>query len=756
MREPWHIATTFLLVFAASAIQVPNVHSQGVVPDVLCLGHGSTEKPISYSTVVDPASGLKRGCDVCHDFETGAYEGGEGKNIRWIRTQIEFPKGSGNWHTVKYTKEKSEHPCSDATPCDGTLADGDDRNLDGPCEVCHENTRHHLNTGDSHSHNDGLKCTAERCHPHFGSEDTYWFRPNLGGAKQAHYVHFDRERGPKLGDSAACPTCHTAEQLLTQTNRCLHCHAPYSDATGPIKIFKDGNLLETTTVCNNCHSPEGPYDGVNDPVIGAKNNFRNSDISSNVYAGQNLKPGKEKWCVGCHDGDSNDPSSLPANSKQNGKGVFAPNVAGDGKKYGYWVSGHGRPSANKNCPECHDLSKTHIDSMARTYDVDEKVAFKALTVAQSAYVNGYRLRSGDAAHQLKVPRINQTDKVDTESFTLCANQACHRWNKLTSMPEQNTGFWSTDNSDNQKNLHAVHLTGFSFNERSVVWDSDDDGAASTYSLSGGDSMISCPTCHNPHGTRMFFNNGTYAANSVMVRDGSLDSLEKDKALRDGRNYRGLKFMWYTEGAGSEGSGEQTNKKSESMSGQLTTGAPSCTATCHTRTIYERNGSLLDSKKQAPQIATMTISTTDTRNVAKTVFSANDTMRVHVSFSIVGDPKSTYFVKPSRVASKLGISGKWWGMLMDQLGLRGLEPNAQINLAPGQYNDFFVWEVDLSNKPVASGNNIAQVMLKMWQRDGMGSTLSYNKVQKSFKILPSLTTDSIAGVSKNKPARKTKK
>ena len=131
------------------------------------------------------------------------------------------------------------------------------------------------------------------------------------------------------------------------------CHHP-----NPVNYtqFADNKDIDSTTVCNTWHSPHGPYNGVSDSVIGAKPNW-----ASGVYDGSTLNPGKEKWCVGCHD---NDPALID--------GVDAPKVGGDGLNYGYFANGHSNAPNNANlvCTDCHDLSLTHIDGEPRTYEFD--------------------------------------------------------------------------------------------------------------------------------------------------------------------------------------------------------------------------------------------------------------------------------------------------------------------------------------------------------------------------------------------------
>jgi hypothetical protein len=74
----------------------------------------------------------------------------------------------------------------------------------------------------------------------------------------------------------------------------------------------DGNFLEATHVCDDCHSPDGAFPG-GDPQfslldlhIGAKANWNEGIYEAD---GVTLKSGKEDWCATCHD-------DAPAYSRQ--------------------------------------------------------------------------------------------------------------------------------------------------------------------------------------------------------------------------------------------------------------------------------------------------------------------------------------------------------------------------------------------------------------------------------------------------------
>jgi hypothetical protein len=142
----------------------------------------------------------------------------------------------------------------------------------------------HVKTG----HYEGVPCA--QCHVH-GS---------VPGAFQAksHDMHIN-------AGNMTCADCHTDPFQFNPTR------------------FSDGQTLADTTVCNNCHNPGGAYDGVNDPVIGGKNNWTDGVYADNAR----LLPGKETWCLGCHDRRA---------------------------------SSHARNSTGKVCQDCHSRRQFHM------------------------------------------------------------------------------------------------------------------------------------------------------------------------------------------------------------------------------------------------------------------------------------------------------------------------------------------------------------------------------------------------------------
>ncbi|MEN8262176.1 MAG: LamG-like jellyroll fold domain-containing protein [Nitrospirota bacterium] len=218
-----------------------------------------------------------------------------------------------------------------------SFADGD-LTLDGICEACHQQTNHFRNynpvTGESlydrlHANMNypaGTDCTF--CHKH---ENGF-----IGMGDGAHTTHVIDDNGPKLW----CGDCH-------------------GENTPP--VLADGLDLASTTVCDNCHSSDG--------IADAKTNWHEDPGTWVSTAGE------ESFCGSCHD-------LTPGNSRQEGTGFNAPGVAGDKTNYGFFETGHGRPTAsgnfenlswqettagngnpaaNRSCSDCHDLTSQHFN-----------------------------------------------------------------------------------------------------------------------------------------------------------------------------------------------------------------------------------------------------------------------------------------------------------------------------------------------------------------------------------------------------------
>ncbi|MDH4157684.1 MAG: right-handed parallel beta-helix repeat-containing protein, partial [candidate division Zixibacteria bacterium] len=432
--------------------------------------------------------------------------------------------GQWKWKPVKFFDRTGTN----------SFADGDSTR-DGPCEVCHTKTRHFRNDGsaDDQLHTNmgtvaGTNCTA--CHAHdsgfahgSGSEGTgcipchghdegTYYDPDMTlpytanaenktsqgrGTHQSHSTHTESISG--ISPSSAGDDDRKGPGIY-----CADCH----DIT-KFPLFKDGKTLANTTVCDPCHSPGGTYDGVNDPVIGAKANWK-----SGVYEADSktLQVSKEKWCAGCHDEE-------PGNSKPDDSGVDAPDVIGDedgyytyGTGWGFYKTGHGLAAEEAypykggllppqlvngasrpvNCDGCHDFSTAHIDHDSRTFNCGDGCN-------STEYRQSYRLKLVDGKEPMEIPWTGATNANSTEKYRLCVS--CHAPGPFVDPLNKNTNMYTwSDNNPDFVNRHVSHLS-----MASSYYPAD-------YNYSSADTTkITCVICHNVHGSTRL----------AMVRDGKL-------------------------------------------------------------------------------------------------------------------------------------------------------------------------------------------------------------------------------------------
>ncbi|MCP4589355.1 MAG: hypothetical protein GY842_01290, partial [bacterium] len=242
---------------------------------------------------------------------------------------------------------------------------------DGVCEVCHTGTSYHRNSpAGNHDHYADSLCTD--CHPH--SEG---FKPGAGACTSCHGQPPDGDVSPNLAGAHAT---HMMSTNGPQIGDCFECHAPLaagvhnntvaSFASG-VDANSNGDIeLSETDVCDACHSPDGPFDGV-------------------AEGKANWTVGAAVSCEGCHDTGT---STI--------QGVTAPPVAGNNTTWGYFATGHGRNGA-LGCAACHDTTTTHFDGVARTYAFDS--AYYGPAQSGVAYAAGYRLREVGGEVPLMIP-----------------------------------------------------------------------------------------------------------------------------------------------------------------------------------------------------------------------------------------------------------------------------------------------------------------------------------------------------------------
>ncbi|MDA3936999.1 MAG: hypothetical protein PF636_09145, partial [Actinomycetota bacterium] len=363
-----------------------------------------------------------------------------------------------------------------------------------PCGDCHGSTGH-----SPQGHGGASDCGDSACH----------------GGSGSHPVHLDAAdpRGP---GGMECTDCHADgafPRFASGTD---------SDSSGRID-------LDETDVCDDCHSPGGSYNGVDSgpapsgaQSVGAKDNW-----SSHAYeTTSTLSPGKERWCVGCHDGNPDVVGEEPSLID----GVYAPPVAGNeqesyvyGTGWGFYETGHGTPTSTTipsngfdpgpglECDTCHDNTETHIDGDRRSFDA-------TTTAPSTAYRTSYRLDLVDGEDPMLVPWPWREPNT-ADNYRLCSQSGCHdpypfltETVEASSTPSlRGTNFWN-ENRNEGHNMHKLHLD--MVNQLRWIADWGDTNTR---------TCITCISCHNVHGSTRL----------GMIHDGSLisDTVERRPGLR---------------------------------------------------------------------------------------------------------------------------------------------------------------------------------------------------------------------------------
>lgn len=650
------------LIALLIGIQSGTVYSQG---EGGLLGH--------FKLIGGPGATVEN-CEICHDFANGFYEDPPtGYNLRWVKTKIKFCSTSINTacnvdadcptgERCGYCSVSTQISCDNNSDCplgqtcilttrtvnftkfedlsqnpDGTLADGNDQLLDGPCEVCHTQTSYHVNLpgGDGTTHYDGNNCTG--CHPHFENNLVNYFEPRLVGG-QSHYTHFVDPKGPQLG-----------------TNSCfIYCHKSSAD----FRIFNDDQPLETTTKCNTCHSKNGAYNGVGGLGTCSITTSRRCTNDSNCPAGEKcnvdpdwvdygakynwekaiyerseplkawpdvLKNGKDKWCAGCHD-------NLPAVVKDAQQtNIYAPKVMGDNTNYGYYVSGHGRDDIQIKCKACHIFTGQkpngdfwlHIDRVQRTYEA-----------SLNNYQEGYRLKL-----PMIVPRNIEPGQA---SFDVCIE--CHSWTDLTG-PNSYFRYDKTYQDQNYMNLHKIHLDP----PGAPCWDSDWDWTSSNCGWGQcAESNINCTTCHNVHGSPMMIGTTKYPC-PTMIRHGELISTPPGT-----NKVPAFDFSWKKDDGTTP-----TADFNESWWGGLLCGSYEYENVAYNKVCWGCHAPGRPQYNRSPgKIYIDKLWTSDLSNHQKNIFAKGESIRYHVEFSIAGKG-SQYYVTATAPVKRVGGTTNWY-------------------------------------------------------------------------------------------------
>jgi hypothetical protein len=534
-------------------------------------------------------------CFDCHYFESLPV------NAKWVKPEIKLLPFHSSYYPVFSVGVHYPLPGGALVTPDCGQPGG----ICGPCQSCHTQTYMNdefgdpdptkpvwQNNGAGMDHggaNFGTDCLA--CHPHWPNyaeldpSQRYMFYPSGGGTGPSHDIHVrDPIRGPMIG----CDDCHQ----------------------DPYPALKDG-------ACDECHSPEGAFDGVNDPIIGAFANWVSGDNPSKIYnTPTSLNPGKEDWCLGCHDdGDGFEDRSVI-------KTAYAPPVAGDNNRYGFKVSGHGRPDIDLGCEACHNLGITHIDGQQRTYSA---------TSSPNNYQTGYRLRA-----KMTVPRqyiqlppgvTPETSEEFQNQYLLCT-YACHDYDKLT--VGKSSGFRSARRTDYCGQVNNLHKTHIGRNDSLITSDTDWDGIA--------DSPETCIVCHNVHGSgmRQEGNPNNILPNPVMIRDGVL--ISNPPFFQD--KVPSLDFKFFKGTACNEPKGVQTASFDESRWAKLENlddlSQNHVCQQCHfsDHGLYYREPSLIINRVWTADPAT---------NQDQNSFAQGEDVRYKVEFTVVARPPANPYI-----------------------------------------------------------------------------------------------------------------
>jgi hypothetical protein len=471
------------------------------------------------------------GCWVCHNQHSQDQDNLNGSSYgKLIRAQVrldDIQTYVDNVIEPDPSKTGSKTVIFKGPTGENSFADGNEV-YDGICEICHTKTTHFRNNGSGndqlhanvgavagtactycHSHENGFAhggggAGCIECHGHdagtlydpdmMANSVTPGVEASQGkGSFQSHSTHTETDADDLKGPGIYCADCHDINNFPSFKSG--------TDVNGDGRY----NLAETD-VCNSCHSQGGTYDGIDDPVIGAKTIWR-----TGAYVATNdstLSADKEKWCATCHDEMASVISS-----------VTAPNVIGDedgsytyGTGWGYYKTGHGLGAGEQfpskggvetlsgrpvKCDSCHDYATAHIDGAARTYDDGD---FFGLDPA--VYRQGYRLKLIDGQEPYSMPRPSNIG-TSADQFRVCFQIGCHDSGPFTDDANMNTNL-VTDGI----NRHTYHLL---FNNQEM--------AAADWS-GAYNSRMTCVVCHNVHGSTRL----------AMVRDGKLIDREPGQQI----------------------------------------------------------------------------------------------------------------------------------------------------------------------------------------------------------------------------------
>ncbi len=249
-------------------------------------------------------------CTSCHTHNSGFQPGGCG-DCHQQAPLSELPRFANAMHHIMASTDDANclacHNVSGHAALDVTLNDPADvpTEIYESCNNCHHDASPLM--ADGHA---GRACT--QCHD-FDIGTAPIGGAGGSGCGTANSCH---------GTSKSHPThMLTASEGGLLGIDCEECHNVLS-----IPQFADGqDLLSSTTVCDNCHSSAGAYDG----TVLAKANFETGVYESGRTA---LKSGSEYWCASCHD-------DAPARSRrEDHTPLIVDNSDVEASRTGNWVN----------------------------------------------------------------------------------------------------------------------------------------------------------------------------------------------------------------------------------------------------------------------------------------------------------------------------------------------------------------------------------------------------------------------------------
>ena len=343
---------------------------------------------------------------------------------------------------------------------DGVLDDGDCSGTagDNPCtggqtENCDDNCPEVANAEQTDTDGDGVGDTCDNCPGVPNADQTDTDNDGMGDACDtptdgSHITHTGgTAEGP---DALACTACHIDDTPELGEN------------------FADDQPFATTTMCDDCHSPNGAFDGVDDPTIGAKANWADGVYEAD---GVTLKSGKEKWCAGCH--DDGPAYSQPCVPEDGAVEVVVDNE--DATYVGTWPLVTGNACAYEEDLQWNEAG-SGSDTATWTPLVSEAGDYKVYA-RWVAHAN----RATDAPYTINYSGGSVTVDVD------CTTAGC-QWNYLGTYPFAVGTAGSvvlSDDANGYLNADAIKLTLVDPND--IVMDNDEATYGGTWPLITGNT-----------------------------------------------------------------------------------------------------------------------------------------------------------------------------------------------------------------------------------------------------------------------------